>query len=197
MIHPLDAEPTSARTDPLPLIAMLQQAPEPVYALLDGARDDEIPALLRTAGSIPIPLLHDTKAADLADYGAQLVALQGRPALIDHLIHRGWGRSWGIYLSSPATAADLAAHLRGHCWTEAPDGRHLYYRFYDPRVLRTALPAMSPAGLDAFLGPVTVLWLEAAEPAEIDCWRRDGAGVVHRRRRVNIPDRPAAPFPAD
>jgi hypothetical protein len=181
---------------PQPLIDTLQQsAAAPVYALLDAARDAEILPLLRTFGVEPVALLRGTKADDLADYGAQLASLDRQPALLDHLVQRGWGRSWGIYLTSPAPIAELAEHLRGHCWTQAPDGRHLYFRFYDPRVLRTALPAMSPADLDAFLGPVTALHMEAADPAELEAWQRAGPKISHRRLSISIPDRPAAPLP--
>jgi len=177
--------------EPLALIKTLQQARDPLYALLDAARDDAVLVLLREAGTAPVPLLRDTKAAELEDYGAQLVALRDRPGLIERLVHRGWGRSWGIYLTSRTPEPELAAHLRGNCWTDSPDGRRLYFRWYDPRVLRTALPAMSADGRDAFLGPVTGLLLEAADPAEMDCWTRSRAEIAHSHMRVVIPDRPS------
>ncbi len=189
------SEPNARATGPLFLIETLQQSPEPLYALLDGARDDAILPLVRAAGVEPIPLLRDTKADDLADYGAQLVALSGQPGLIDHLVHCGWGLSWGMYLASPAPTVELVSHLRGYCWTDAPDGRQLYFRFYDPRVLRTALPAMSPAGRDAFLGPLKALWMEASASTEMDCWLRQGAEVEYRRVAVSIPARPSVPMP--
>jgi hypothetical protein len=44
-----------------------------------------------------------------------------------------------------------------------PDGRKAYFRYYDPRILRTYLPNCHPAELRAFFGPVQSFAVPDAE----------------------------------
>ena len=45
------------------------------------------------------------------------------------------------------------------------DGKTLYFRFYDPRVLRMFLPTCAPEQLAEFFGPVESFYVEDEDPA--------------------------------
>lgn len=62
--------------------------------------------------------------------------------------------SWGIFLRSNADPNELYRHLRKFLIVTTEDGRELYFRFYDPRVLRVFLPTCDKDQLAEFFGPV-------------------------------------------
>jgi hypothetical protein len=51
-----------------------------------------------------------------------------------------------------------------------PDLESLFFRFYDPRVMRNYLPTCPPAQLAEFFGPVDFYIAEAEEPARANAW---------------------------
>lgn len=61
---------------------------------------------------------------------------------------KGWGQAWGILISSAASLPVLRRRLRHFTMARLPDGEGpVLFRFWDPRVFRTYLPAVEPAGL--------------------------------------------------
>ncbi|MFN2422877.1 MAG: DUF4123 domain-containing protein [Cryomorphaceae bacterium] len=62
--------------------------------------------------------------------------------------------SWGIFLKSSADPNEVYRHLRKFLIVTTEDGRELYFRFYDPRVLRVFLPTCDKEQLVEFFGPV-------------------------------------------
>jgi hypothetical protein len=58
------------------------------------------------------------------------------------LVNQGWGGKWGIWISAPAGTQldDLLSHLRELAQVRLPDGRVVFFRFYDPRVWRAFFP---------------------------------------------------------
>lgn len=51
-----------------------------------------------------------------------------------------------------------------------PSGEPMYFRFYDPRVLRAFLPACGGAELSELFGPARMLLAEQAEPQAAHAW---------------------------
>jgi hypothetical protein len=66
-----------------------------------------------------------------------------------------WDSPWGILVESDLDLTELRRHLRRFLLVEDPQGQTRYFRFYDPRVLRTFLLTCSHMELDEFFGPVT------------------------------------------
>lgn len=62
--------------------------------------------------------------------------------------------SWGVFLKSSADPNEIYRHLRKFLIVNTEDGRELYFRFYDPRVLRVFLPTCDKEQLIEFFGPV-------------------------------------------
>jgi hypothetical protein len=61
---------------------------------------------------------------------------------------------WGIFLRSTAEPIKVYRHLRKFLIVSTEDGRELYFRFYDPRVLRVFLPTCDSEQLKEFFGPI-------------------------------------------
>jgi len=61
---------------------------------------------------------------------------------------------WGIFLRSSAEPIKVYRHLRKFLIVSTEDGRELYFRFYDPRVLRVFLPTCDRDQLKEFFGPI-------------------------------------------
>jgi len=77
---------------------------------------------------------------------------------------RGWGRSWGIYCESEMDLPGLVHHFRKFLLVKDEKGKQLYFRYYDPRVIRTVLPVCDRDQLKEFFGPVRGFVAEDADP---------------------------------
>ncbi len=64
------------------------------------------------------------------------------------------GQSWGVGVESDEPMAALHKHFRQFLLIQTDNGEELYFRFYDPRVLRNFLPTCTPDQLIEFFGPV-------------------------------------------
>jgi uncharacterized protein DUF4123 len=80
------------------------------------------------------------------------------------LLAKGWGDSWGIFARSPAVLRELRHHFRKFLMVYSPDAKPLYFRYYDPRVLRIYLPTCNAEELETVFGPVESYTLEDADP---------------------------------
>ncbi|MEZ4808079.1 MAG: DUF4123 domain-containing protein [Flavobacteriales bacterium] len=76
------------------------------------------------------------------------------------LVENGAGQSWGVVFQSDADPVKLYKHLRSFLIVEGEDGREMYFRYYDPRVLRVFLPTCEPEQLAAFFGPIAMFLAE-------------------------------------
>jgi hypothetical protein len=84
--------------------------------------------------------------------------------LLPALVQNGWGKNWGIYLTSSAAPWELLAFLRRQLVTWLPDGNQALLRFYDPRVLRTLLRTSTSYQRQQFFGVVQAYVMEAENP---------------------------------
>ena len=74
----------------------------------------------------------------------------------------GKGKSWGVLFRSDAEPVKLYKHLRKFLIVESEDGKEMYFRYYDPRVLRVFLPTCEPEQLKEFFGPIASFLIEDA-----------------------------------
>jgi hypothetical protein len=80
------------------------------------------------------------------------------------------GKALGVYLTSLAPFEVVLAHVRQLLWVQTVEGKRLYFRFYDPRTLRTFLPTLTPAEQQRFLGPIQYYLLEDEVPERLVKW---------------------------
>jgi hypothetical protein len=70
------------------------------------------------------------------------------------LLSSGWGQPWGVFIQTSASFEDLRLHLRKFLIIKTEQSKDIYFRYYDPRVLNSALVTFSLQQLRAFFGPV-------------------------------------------
>jgi len=139
------------------LLATLYGPGEQVFAILDTSRDSRIRAFLESSGEKHTSL--DSSAQPLAF----LVALPAESRLVHVLIKDGWGQGWGCYVTSKADLEHVRAHFAKFVTLRASSGEALTFRFWDPRLIRALVPAMSPQEAADFLGPCERIVVEAEE----------------------------------
>jgi uncharacterized protein DUF4123 len=143
------------------VLDVLEGQREPLFALLDGGRDVEVLTILY-AHEAPTRSLYQGEAeATLGASGPFLCEIGGDPALLRVLTRKGWGKSWGLYLTSTASFDELRHHFRTLLMVRRErDESELYFRFYDPRVLRIFLPTCTARQTAQVFGPVTTFLVE-------------------------------------
>lgn len=147
------------------------------FMLLDAARDPGIlPLLAALEPELDMTCLWQGDAAEeLADVAPYLVAL-GPAQVSARLLRAAWGRAWGILLTAGVGFLPLRRQLRRLGLARLPDGEAVYFRFYDPRVLRRFLPICAPDQLAALFEGVDAFLAESEDAGEILQFRRDAAG---------------------
>lgn len=131
-----------------------------MWMIIDGGRDRRIyPAVSFSglqheclfAGNLSVPLQRS------APYLVQL-ELDDRSTI--RMIEDGFGQSWGTFLRADVGIKTLRRHLRTMLRVQAPNGKYMLFRYWDPRVLRIYLPTCFPEELHRFFGPVEQIWVE-------------------------------------
>jgi hypothetical protein len=137
---------------------------EPLFAVLDAARSRQVLRLLLNSRDESQSLYEGPEAEKLSKVAPYLISLPKGSTTLERLVNEGWGESWGIYFSCRLPFKDVRRHLRRFLLVEAEGTKEqLYFRFYDPRVLRVFLPSCSPPQWREFFGEVECFWMESEE----------------------------------
>lgn len=130
------------------------------YAVLDGASVPDMLGLLeRHPTQARVCLFRGEMDRALAAVAPYLVELEEDSPLVAELLG-GLGRHWGIFAQSRAGLRELRKHFRTFQMVRGPDGRLLYFRYYDPRVLGRFLPRCDREECQRLFGPVQSYLLE-------------------------------------
>ena len=137
---------------------------ERLHAVLDAARDERILELVRTSADEHRSLYDGAQGEGLAEVAPYLVRLSPGSPLIARLVEEGWRARWGVFLLSNQPFKDVRRHLRRFLMVEDEEsGDAMYFRFYDPEVLRTFLPTCSLRQAEEFWGDVDTFLFEDEE----------------------------------
>ena len=116
------------------------------FALIDCAAtsafadDDEIFNRLNRPDVEKHSLFSGQNAWAIDQVAPYVVPLEGQPDLGGWLLEKGWGKNWAVFLASDAPIETLLAHIRRLFDIQAENGRKVFFRFYDPQILRQFLP---------------------------------------------------------
>ncbi len=106
--------------------------------------------------------------------------------LYNWLINDGKGDSWGIFIKTNLALDALAEQLQKLLIvTMQDDGRQVYFRFYDPRVLRTMLSTSDPVQLKEIFGQVDVFYCEDKDEEYQLHFSFDGQQLITERIPVS------------
>jgi len=165
-----------------PLHEIVSSLNTPRYAVLDAARSDQVLVELARSQLDHRSLYEGSAHQQFRTVAPYLVALEPDHPGVDKLLHRGQGNAWGIVLGTKASFDDTRRHLRKLLKVEL-EGRAkaVYFRFYDPRVLREFLPTCDASQLERFFGPISFLLCESEQPGETICFMLDRGALVETR----------------
>ena len=150
---------------------------QPLYAVLDAARDPRVLAMLAQHQSPYAWLFEGGTPPELMSFAPYLVPLQPTSPVLEPLLDAGWPGHWGIYLTSPAGGWNLLAFLRRLLLADQPDGQRALLRFYDPRVLPTLLDASTLQQWPFFFGDVQSYLVPGEAPQTATGFQQGMAGV--------------------
>lgn len=143
----------------------------PAYAILDGAQNELLVGELHAAGAPPWRCLFMGELEpDMAVVAPYLVELEYSSAFTRRLLAEGWGQNRGVFLTSETPLPALWRHLRAQVMVYGPNLDPMFFRYYDPRVLRSFLPTCNAKQLAEFFGPVGFFFAEDEEPARAHAW---------------------------
>jgi hypothetical protein len=167
------------------VIQELRARKEPLYAILDAARDPLILTRLLECKEEHQSLYEGAEGDKLAAYAPYLVALPSGSAFLETIVRDGWGKSWGVFLTCEQPFRDLRKHLRHFLMVHLEGGQQVYFRFYDPRVLRIFLPTCTPTELAQFFGAIGGYLMEGPEPGAFLRFEVDGLRLQQSTTRLD------------
>ncbi len=165
-IETRSASPTSVPTTPGPAVeqVLFDLPGASVFAVIDGASVPDLLPKLQEYGPEHVCLYRGELDPDLAECAPYLVRVtQGSPFL--EWLLAGWGKHSGVFAVAYADLRTLRKHFRTFLMVNGPDGKPLYFRYYDPRVLRIFLPHCNPQEKATMFGPVQAYVMESDNPA--------------------------------
>jgi pSer/pThr/pTyr-binding forkhead associated (FHA) protein len=159
--RPLSSPPTPRQPR---LQDLLAKDFQPLYALLDASREPSVLKVILESKEEYQSLYEGPQGAQLAHFAPYLVRVPQKSALLDTLVQQAWSKSWGVFVTCDMAFKDLRTHFRHFLTVKLPDGQQVYFRYYDPRVLRLFLPTCLPEETTEFFGPVKHFLMEAEDP---------------------------------
>jgi hypothetical protein len=114
--------------------------------------------------------------------------------MLEWILDNGWGDSWGIFMTSSDSLENLRRHFRHFLLVQDEDGKELYFRFYDPRVLRVYLLTCTVEEARQFFGPVDSFLVENEDAQELLRFSLGSLGVSSETILLVGQDKPSSPF---
>ncbi len=159
---PTDEPPTEARLD---LVAGVERkltaGGGDLFGVFDAARDDRILRLLQESVDEHQNLYEGVPGRALDDVAPYLVRFAPASSLLRRLLVGGWGRGWGTFFRSLEPLKEVRRHFRRYLIVlDEETLERLYFRFYDPRVLREFLKVATPRQKGELLLPFSRVMFE-------------------------------------
>lgn len=137
---------------------------ESLYMILDGASVPDLLPQLSQAREEWACLYRGELEPDLAVTAPYLAKLRRESPFTDWILQEGWGNHWGVFVVSQAGLEALRRHLRHFLRVRDHTNQILYFRYYDPRVLRVYLPTCNRQEIKTVYGPVRRFLVEDEQP---------------------------------
>ncbi len=150
------------------------------YAVIDGASCEELLERLDEFSPRHYCLYTGELDPDVEEVAPYVVELLPAHPFTEWLLSNGEGQPWGIYARSPVGLRAMRKHFRTFMLVKSPEGRTIYFRYYDPRVLNAYLPTTNEKERGMVFGPVST-YLAALDTGEFACYEQDGPKLVRQK----------------
>jgi len=158
---------------------MLQNA---TFLLLDAARMGVEMNEARERNAANDSLYRGSSSERLNGVAPYVFQFAYQTGFANWYLKSGWGQSWGVMLRSSYPLAAVHKHFRQFLLVQSEGGQQMYFRFYDPRVLRIFLPTCSRDQILEFFGDVIDYFIaEDKDPAFAVRYRHEN-GVLKTER---------------
>ncbi len=138
-----------------------------LYAIVDSARNDEVFRYFLT-DNIKYKSLYDGKM-DIKFFGVSgfLVECKKDSKLFSWLTAEVWGTSCAVFLISKSSFDEVLKHFQKFIRVYLEDDDVVYFRFYDPRVLRVYLPTCNSKEIKTFFGEIQSFFVESNDSNQL------------------------------
>ena len=133
------------------------------FILLDAARMNEAMDEAKKLNPSHKSLYISAGNELLQSVAPYLFQFENQGEFNNYFIEKGWGDSWGVLVSTRVSFDEVYKHFRRFLMVKTEDGVELFFRFYDPRVLRIFLPTCDTNQLKEFFGPIQSFLLEVED----------------------------------
>jgi len=145
------------------------------HILLDAARMGEKMDTAKEMNATNDSLYRGGSEESLSAVAPYIFSFKGADAFAGWWLEEGWGKAWGLLLRTSASMVELHRHFRKFLLVKTEEGQELYFRFYDPRVLRIFLPTCDAAQIVEFFGPIAYFLMEDEDPEfALRFWHENG-----------------------
>jgi hypothetical protein len=153
--------------------ALFSHADVFAYAVLDGASIEDLLEKLYSSDADFECLYRGELEPDIAEVAPYLVHLRENEPFTEWLLPNLSQRPLGILALTPVDLRQLRTHFRRFLIVRDPNGKPLYFRYYDPRVLSMYLPTCNTDELKTVFGPVESFLL-CPTPGNLAAFSLDG-----------------------
>jgi len=142
-----------------------------IYAIVDAAADEQLYGWLQLEPKeSQVTCVYDgDPAIRYARYAPYLMVLHSSSPLFWRWTEQGMDRNWGIWCASGSDVIHIKRHFKRFL-TLVHEGKTAYLRYYDPRVLPTLLPSMTPGHCYDFFGGDLIHSYGAVKAQKAQLW---------------------------
>jgi hypothetical protein len=163
------------------LVRFAEREKGQLFAILDSARSDAVLSKLALNEVQYESLFRGREEEPLYDVSPFLVWCKEKTKIFEWLTSEVWGQSIGVFFTSSDSFRNLFTHFQRFLLVQEEGGEELYFRFYDPRVLRVYLPTCTAQELDLFFGKVSRFIMESEDKKSIVTYAKVGGEQNIRR----------------
>ncbi len=140
---------------------LFSEPDQSVYAVLDGASfGGTLARSLQRHQAESVCLYRGELAADIAAVAPYLVSLPAEGRITSWVLKHVGHNYPGIFALSQASLETLRKHFRTFLMIHDVNDQPVYFRYYDPRVLRSYVPTCNAAEKQTLFGPVNHYFAE-------------------------------------
>lgn len=137
-----------------------------LWAVIDACEEPAVPTKMYELGENRAVCLYRGEAevehADIAPFLAHVDEF-----LLQWIGENFWAKPWGIFAICSGEIDKLRTHFRKFLTVKDPDGEKMYFRYYDPRILKAFLPACNEKELHQLFGPLEAYVVTATESQQL------------------------------